>query len=296
MLDWEDMRCFLAIARAGSLSAAARALKSSQPTMGRRLDALEARAGVKLLLRTAQGYVPTEAGAAILDNVQRMEAEALSAERRVMGHEAGLDGLVRVTSSDWFGFRVLAPIFARFGQAHPSVTIELLTDPRAYSLVRREADLAFRFMRFAHNELVQRKVADIAFGLYAAASYLDRVGPPDFAAGCPGHALVTMNEDLGHLADVPWLSQLASSARVTCRSNSRDVQAAACAEGAGLAVLPCCIGESTGLVRLEAPSPVPSREIWLGLHQDLRAMPRIRALVDFTAAALTERYRRDPGL
>src|SRR6201996_1758796 len=162
-LEWSDVRVFLAIARNGTLGAAARQTGQTQPTMGRRLRALEETVGHALFQRTKQGFVLTDEGAAVLAHAERMEEEALGFERRLAGQPGEMEGLLRVSSSDWFGVHVLTPVFAGFAARHPKVTIELVTDSRLFSLARREADLVFRIKRFDEAGVVQRKAVHVAY-------------------------------------------------------------------------------------------------------------------------------------
>ena len=141
-LDWDDVRVFLAIARQGTLGAAARQAGQTQPTMGRRLRALEQALGHTLFQRGAEGFVLTDEGQAVLAHAERMEEEALALGRELAGAEALLEGMLRLSCSDWFGVTVLAPVLAEFAAAQPRVVVELLTDARLYSLPRREAPLA----------------------------------------------------------------------------------------------------------------------------------------------------------
>jgi DNA-binding transcriptional LysR family regulator len=291
MLDWDDFRIFLAIARHGSLTAAARALRVTQPTMGRRLEMLEERLGTRLFERTPTGPVLTDLGSAILDNAEQMEQASLAAERRIAGRDTGLHGAVRVTSLEWFGNHVLAPSIASFSERYQQIAVELVTDMRNFNLAKREADIAIRFDRFEQNDLIQRKVAGFGNGLYASTRYLDRHGVPDFGGKGAEHAVVTVHEGASHMPEARWLLQeLAPKARIAFRSSSRDAQARAAEAGAGLVVLPRCMGDAmSSLRRLQPPSPVPSREVWLGYHQDMRQTPRIRVLVDFLADELRRR-------
>jgi DNA-binding transcriptional LysR family regulator len=288
MTDWDDLRCFLAIARHGSLSAAARALDVTQPTVGRRLEAFEERLGAKLFRRTPSGYVLTSTGESVRPLVERMEVEALEVARIASGRDVGLEGEVRVSASEWFAIRVLAPLLAPFSARHPAIHVEIVTDARRVSLPRREADVAFRFARFEQNDVVSRQVARVAFGLYASDAYLAQRGAPDFARHCEGHALITMNDELASTADAPWLRALAARAHVAVRSNSREVQATMAAAGAGIACLPRYLGDAmTGLRLLTAPTSPPDREVWLGVHRDTRSIPRVKTLVDFAVIGLS---------
>jgi DNA-binding transcriptional LysR family regulator len=286
-IDWDDLRCFLALARHGSLSAAARALGVTQPTVGRRLEAFEERLGTKLFGRRPSGYVLTAAGQSIRPLAERMEQDALTVERIASGRDVGLAGEVRVSASEWFASHVLGPIVAQLAARHPAIVVELVTDTRRISLARREADVAFRFARFEQQEIVQRQAARVAFGLYASDAYLAKRGVPDFDRGCEGHAVIAMSDDLASLADVPWMRAVAVNARVAVRSSSRDAQASLAAAGAGLVCLPRFVGDATaGLRLLTPPTPPPERNVWLGVHRDMRALPRVKSLVTFVVDAL----------
>jgi len=279
-MEWSDLRIFLAIARTGTLGAAARQLGQTQPTMGRRLRALEQAVGQTLFQRTSDGFVLTDEGAAVLAHAERIEEEAIAFERQLAGQGRQLDGLLRISSSDWFGARMLAPLFADFTQRHPQVTIELITDARLFSLARREADLVFRIKPFDEPEVVQRKLMRIDYALYAPAG----MAPPQPGDGA-GHALVTMDSAFGGLPDALWLQRLLPRAHIAFRSNNRDAQAQACAAGAGLAVLPRPLGDAMpGLQQVDLGEPPPSRDVWLGYHRDLKRLARLRALLDATVA------------
>ena len=123
-MDWSDLRVLLAVAREGSLGAAARALGQTQPTMGRRLKALEQQIGHVLFQRTQHGFIPTDEGQTLLAHAERMEIEALAAMRELSGAETRLSGLLRVSCSDWFGSLLLTPVIAEFTARHPGVTID----------------------------------------------------------------------------------------------------------------------------------------------------------------------------
>jgi DNA-binding transcriptional LysR family regulator len=271
-MNWDDVRVFLAVARTRTLGGAGRMLGQSQPTMGRRLKTLEAALGQALFQRTAEGFVLTDEGRSVLAHAERMEAEALGLARQLDGAGLQLEGMLRVSSSDWFGLHVLAPVCAELACRHPRVTIELLTDARLYSLARREADLVARIVPFDEPDVVQRRLMHVPYALYAART-LDAV--PDGPV-----PLVTMDLGFSEMPDAVWLRNVYPQGRVAFRSNSRHVQAVACAAGVGLAVLPCPLGDAhPGLRRVpRSPSP-PGRDVWLGYHRDLRRLPRLQALL-----------------
>jgi DNA-binding transcriptional LysR family regulator len=281
-MEWSDIRHFLAIARARSLNGAARLTGQSQPTMGRRLRALEHALGHALFQRGSEGFVLTDEGAALLAHAERMEEEALAFERELAGQGEELDGQLRVSSSDWFGVHMLAPVLAEFIKANPRVSIELVTDARLLNLARREADLAFRIQAFAEPDVIQRRLMTIPYGLYGAKGRARAL-----ARGGSGCALITLDAAYRDFPDARWLRQVLPQAHVAFTSNSREAQARMCAEGVGLAVLPRPLGDGmAGLRLVKTDTPPPGRDVWVGFHRDLRRLRRLRALVDLCVERL----------
>lgn len=281
-MEWNDLRVFLAVAREGSLGAAARKLGQSQPTLGRRLRALESATGQILFQRTPKGFVLTHEGAAVLANARRIEQEALAIERTLAGAGQELGGFLRATSSEWFGATVLAPVFAEFSRRHPGVTVELLTEGRLLSLTRREADLAFRIRPFDEPDVVSRRLLRTHYRVYAKrGSKRPRPGDGE------GTNLIAMDTAFSGIPDDGWLASILPRAAIAFRSSSRDVQARMCALGCGLAVLPQALGDRTpGIVPLDLGEAPPSRDTWMGYHRDLRKLKRLRALIDWVVARL----------
>ena len=281
-MDWDDIKVFLAVARAGSLGGAARALGQTQPTMGRRLKAFEERLGQPLFQRSAEGFVLTDLGEQVLAHAERMEEEALGFARRLAGQGDEPEGLIRVSASDWFGLHVLAPVFARFRSAHPRVCIELITDSRLFNLSRREADLVFRIRPFDSADVVQRRLLTLDYALYGAPT----LPPPTWGDGT-GVSLVTMDMAFAEMPDVQWLQRVLPNATVAMRSNNREVQAALAAAGSGWTVLPRLLGDAhAGLQRADAPEPPTHREVYVGYHRDLRRLGRLQRLLSYVVSQL----------
>ena len=287
-LEWSDFPVFLAIAREGTLGRAARKVGQSQPTMGRRLRALEAATGLTLFQRTGDGFVLTDEGEVMLRHAERMEAEAQALARELAGSSAGLEGMLRLTCSDWFGRVVLAPVLAEFQQLHPGVIVEVLTDQRVYSLSRREADLVLRITGFDEPEVIARRLMTVPYAVYAQPGRWEPRASDD--APWP---VVVMDTAFASMPDLEWLMRTLPGARIAARSNSRDMQAQLCALGTGLAVLPRPLGDATpGIVALDLGATPPTRDTWLGYHRDLKRLPRLRALVDL----LIERLAAAPAV
>lgn len=280
MLDWDDLRFFLALARTGSLSAAARELRVAQSTVGRRLASLEASLGVRLLNRTPEGYLPTPAGEEVRAQAERLETEALMLERNVGGRDARLAGLVRVTCGETVASQILAPCVAELHAQHPDLMVELISNPRELSLSMREADVSVRQTRSDRHDLFVRKIGTVDFGLYASPAYLERQGKPDRQAGCTGHHLITLIDDIQDAAQTGWLADLAPRARVALQTNSHEAAVMAAAQGGGLACLARFRADrESGLTLLTTPFAPPSATIWLVVHRDNRQTPRIRTVL-----------------
>lgn len=282
-MDWSDVKIFLAVARAGSLGGAARLTGQSQPTMGRRLRVLEREVGQALFQRGKDGFVLTDEGASVLAHSERMEEEALAFERRLAGQAQQLEGLLRVSSSDWFGVHILTPVFAEFVRQHPLVNIELITDARLFSLARREADLVFRIQPFDEADVVQRKAVHVAYRVYRAKGTAHPV-----RSDGQGVPLITLDSAFQDFPDAAWLRKKLPKARVAFGSNSREAQARMCAAGVGLAVLPAPLGDACAALEVvDLGGLPPGRDVWVGFHRDLRRLGRLRALVDATVERLS---------
>jgi DNA-binding transcriptional LysR family regulator len=287
MMDWDDLKVAHAVARHGSLSAAARALGSTQPTVSRRLSALEKRIGVKLFEREAGGITPAPLCDVLLESLDAMEELARAVERRIAARDTGLQGTITLTSLAWFGDDVLAPLLARFCARHRFVTIDLVNDPRRFNLSRREADVAVRIGNFDQEDLVERKVADVSYGLYASIGYLSRHGQPDFSRKCAGHKVVSLCPSPVRVVHIEWLNAIAPDASVVLRTNGLQSHIATVQVGEAMAVLPRVMGDRRPeLVRIEAPLPEPSQPVKIGVHADLRDTQRIRSLIDFLVLEL----------
>ncbi|MBA3394996.1 MAG: LysR family transcriptional regulator [Deltaproteobacteria bacterium] len=285
MPDWEDMRYALAVVREGTLSAAAKTLGVTQPTVGRRITSCEQRLGARLFERTPAGFALTQIGRRILRHIEQMETEALSIERSATGTDDGLRGIVRITASEWLCVRLLGVAVAPLMDRNAGLLVELIADARHLNLVRREADLTVRPSAFEQQTMFQRPLGRIELGWYASSSYVARAGET-FTRHGDGHSIISLVDDIGDIVR-PWVEAHASRARVVARTNGREQMATLAAAGVGAACLPRIMGDAMpGLRRLEVVVPLPSRKLWLGVHRDMRAVPRVRATIDALATAV----------
>lgn len=287
-MNWDDHRFFLAVARRGTLSAAATDLEVTQPTVGRRIAALERRLGTRLFVRGPGGLALSEAGGQMLEHAERIERDVLAAELRVSGRDVGPRGVVRITASEWLCTSLLSPLLSDLLACYPQLEIELIADTRHLNLARREADLAVRPRRFAHEAIVQRAIANVAFGLYAAPRYLARHGTPRTGDG-HGHVVIGMLDGVGDVVR-DWLATSLPRASRSVRTNGRDAMVTLATSGVGLACLSRAVGDPlAALQRVELDTAPPAPMLWLGMHRDARATPRIRAVATYLTKRLGER-------
>lgn len=289
--NWDDIRFFLAIHRAGSLSAAAGPLGVTQPTCGRRLAALEAALGVRLFDRLPDGLQLTDAGRSLLDAARRMEESADELALRAAASDPDLEGTVRIATTELFACAFLVGALVHLRERYPRIHVELVLSNTETDLLRREADLAFRFgpeaTRPRSPALVARKLGDEPFALYGADSYLQRRGPPTDPTDLTGHEVIVYT---GPHPATTWCARAFASATVALSVPSMQVAAAAIATGLGLGVLPQRAARQHAALRQTSPI-IAQATGWLIVHPDLRHTPRIRAVADSLAAS----FRREPS-
>jgi DNA-binding transcriptional LysR family regulator len=286
--QWDDVRFFLAVTRAGSLSGAARALGVGHVTVGRRIALLEERLGVTLLNRTPDGFATTSAGEAILRQCVAMENAALDLERVAAGRDSLVTGSVRVTTTEALGYQLVAPAIAALRQAHPELQVHLTVGVRLLDIARRDADLAVRFARPAASDLVCRKLGEVGFSLYASRRYLARSGIPGRGRGLSGYDLITFTG--APAATSPFfMGESLEGGRIALRCDNPFIQLTAAANDIGIAELACFLGDtSPDLVRIWPDEAPAHRAVWLIVHQDMRRSARIRAV----SAAIGDVFRR----
>lgn len=277
--DWDDLRLLLAVARAGGLTAAAKALGIDHSTVFRRLQQIEARLGTAVFDRLPGGrYVAASLGVQIVATAERMEHEVLGLDRTIAGRDPRLTGRLRVTSSETIAYRLLPRHIAAFRREHPAVLVELTLDNRVLSLSRREADVALRPMRPRESDLWGRKLADVAWTVYGTPALLGGSGPvlPSALADYP---MIGWNEDAQDITAAAWLEDTIPASAFVFRTSSLLNQLVAARAGIGLAVLPCYLGDpEAGLVRaVSSPIAALQNEMWIVTHNDLRKTPRVLA-------------------
>jgi DNA-binding transcriptional LysR family regulator len=288
-MEWDDFKHFLAVARTGSLSEAARGLKTSAATVGRRITALENRLGARLFDRAQTGYTLTESGEAIRLKAEDVEETVLSVEREALGRDLRATGKVRVATAEDIGSFVIAPRLAEFHRSYPGIVLELVSSWDVVNLTRREADIAVRTVRPSHGDFIVRQA-----GVWNCAVYVSR----DYAAKRnlkPGlndfrdiDVITWAEENTFRGGD--WFDEHARGAPVVFAANSRHIQYAACKASLGAAILPCLAADhDPDLVQLLPPERVRSIDLWLVAHQDLSRTARVRAVLDFLSDIVPRR-------
>lgn len=283
MFDWNDLRYFLAVARHGSTLAAAKALKTSQSTVQRRLVELEKKIGRELVQRHATGYRLTEFGQQMLPHAERVEHAVKALDQQRAAIERGEFGVVRLTCPEPIIARLTGSgLLERFHERNPNLRVEFVMSDKYIDLSRGDADVALRSGDTDDEVLVGRKVADSFWAVYASPAYLAARGKPESVADLSRHAMVGLDESMAEHRAAKWLREFVPGAEIAARSNSVLGLVSAAKSGIGLAPLPTAIGDNEpALVKVLGPIPELTRSWRLLTHPDLRHTPRVAAFFDF---------------
>ena len=286
--DWESQRAFLAVLREGSLSGAARALGVAQPTVRRRLEALERSVGAALFTRSPTGLTPTDA-ARMLGQYAEAMATAADAFTRAASADAGAaSGTVRVTASDVIGAEVLPAMLADLRRAHPGLVLELHLSNRTEDLLSQEADIAVRMVRPAQAAIVAKRVGVVRLGLFAAKAYLDEHGMPHAIADLPRFALIGPDRETGDLRALRETGLDLQREMLAVRTDSHLAQLGAIRAGLGIGVCQAALARrGAGLVPVLPEAFAAGLETWVAMHEDLRRLERVRLVFHHLVVALS---------
>jgi DNA-binding transcriptional LysR family regulator len=283
MLNWEDLRHFVVLAREGTLSAAARVLDVDHATVARRVAALEAATALKLVDRRTRTTILTDDGRRIAAIAAPMEEAAFAVGRAVQVAKPNTGGEISVSAPPSLANAFIAPQLVRLRQQYPSIRVKLIGEKRSASLSRREADVALRLSRPTEPGLIARKIGSFGFSLYGAPTYLKQTPPHAFA-------FIAYDSSMDDTPQQKWLKAIAVNNEIVLRTSDLENQAAAARSGIGLAALPHFIGDPDQRLRRYNVSQKPvSRDVWLLVHRDLRHAPAIRAVMEFLAGCLKGR-------
>jgi len=287
-IGWELYRSFLAVLEEGSLSAAARALDLTQPTVGRHVAALEKALAVPLFVRSQSGLLPTDAALALRGHAQAMRSIAASLQRAAGRHGEAVQGTVRISASEVIGAEVLPPVLAGLRRAHPQLRLELVLSNRVQDLLHREADVAVRMTRPQQDPLIARRIGEIAIGLYADRDYLARHGTPQDLDELGQHALVGFDAETPFLrAARAGLPQWRREA-FALRADSDLAQLALIRAGCGIGFFQAALARRTPSLLPVLPQQVRlGLETWITMHQDLRGSAACSAVFAALLEAMT---------
>ncbi|MFG1401624.1 LysR family transcriptional regulator [Xanthobacter sediminis] len=281
MLDWDDLRFFVALARCGSLSEVARRLGADHSTVARRITGLETALSLKLFDRLPRGYALTPEGERLLERASAVEQAVHGVERLASGVGAAIAGRVRISAppalaSHWLVPR-LAPLLAR----HPGLELDVSGTAAPAHLSRHEADLALRLSRPQEKGLVARRLGRLAYGLYGARAYVEATPEAE-------RAFLGYDEELAGSPQQAWLEALARGRPIVFMSNDLSSLISAARSGMGLAAMPHVLARAAGDLVCVVDDGGVERELWLLVHPDLRRAARVRAVMDHIIAMCRE--------
>lgn len=284
MLDWNNLRDFVAVAEIGSFTAATKKLAISQPTLSRRIDALESHLNVQLLVRTARGVKLTQAGEDLLTRARSMVEHATDIEDAILGQDAALEGSVRISITEVLGITWLTPLIADFHQTYPRVRIELILDNTMVNLLSRDADIALRLVRPTQSGLITRCISSFHTGLYASRSYACRRPLPQNLEQAKDHDAVGL---VGNTPMAEWTRGVFGESRHVLLTNSLLAVLEGVRSGLGIGPVLKHIGEEDpNLISCLPQADVIKKDIWLTTLPALHRNARIKAVYRFLAMSL----------
>lgn len=285
--SWELLETFLVVLRSGSLSAASRALDVAQPTVRRRIEALESALGTVLFTRAANGLVPTDAAELTRSSAEAMESAARAVVRSASGALDDPKGTVRLTASKVMGAEVLPGLLAPLLTEAPGLQIELATSNRLADLLRRDADVAVRMAAPTQAALVARRAGAIPIGFFAHERYLRGREAPKRLADLAAHTLVGSDHERALIGALAAMGLELAPRDFAFRTDDDVAQLAAIRAGLGIGACQVPLGRRAGLVRVLPKLTLPL-ETWVVMHEDLRRVRRVRMVFEHLTRALGE--------
>jgi DNA-binding transcriptional LysR family regulator len=285
--DWTLVRSFLAALDHGSLLGAARALKSSQPTIGRHIAELESQLGVALFERTGRGLKPLDMALRLADAARAMEAGAHQLQRNASSIDDAVRGTVRITASQPVACVLLPPLLARLRLALPEVQVELVSSNEVSNLLRREADIAIRMVQPDQASLVAKRIGKVTLGVYAHRDYLQRAGAPQAPADLMAHALLGNDKNEDIIRGFRALGYPMTREQFAFRTDDLMAYWQAVRSGVGIGFVADYLARTdSGVVPLLPMLKIPPIPVWLAVHREIRTSKRIRAVYDFLGQAI----------
>ncbi len=283
---WEDLLTLTVLARNGNYSAAARELGLTHATIGRRIQRLEEALGTVLTARRDAGLQLTEAGRLALAAAAEMERSAGRLTRTLEARPAGLDGRIRITTTETLGTYFYLPRLIEFHRLHPGIVIEMALDTRTLSLAKRRADIAIRLARPSEEGLVAKRIGTMGYGLYIRRDHpaLSSAGRGNMLKPDGTLPICRFDESLTELPESRWIAEQLPQAQCVFRANSLMALAQAVRYGWGAGLIPSFLAEEASELACLSDRAVVKREIWLAYPEEFRDVPRYRAVIDWLVA------------
>lgn len=286
--DWESQRAFLAVLREGSLSGAARTLNVAQPTVRRRLEALEQSVGAALFTRSPTGLLPTHAARMLGQYAEAMATAADAFTRAASADVGAASGTVRITASDVIGAEVLPAMLAGLRRTHPGLVLELHLSNRAENLLSQEADIAVRMVRPQQAAVVAKRVGVVRVGMFADRTYLDEHGTPSTIEDLPRFALIGPDREMRDLHALQEAGLGLRREMFAVRTDSHLAQLGAIRAGLGIGICQVALARrGAGLIPVLPGLFAAGLETWIAMHEDLRRVERVRVTFDHLVRALS---------
>jgi DNA-binding transcriptional LysR family regulator len=289
--DWNNLQFCLAVAREGTISAAAKRLGVDHATIIRRIDRLEDELGAKCFARRKTGYELTDAGRRAAAMAEAIETEIRAGQARISGELARLTGVVRIGAPDGFGSIFLASRLGDLAKRHPELQLELVATARLFSLSKREADIAIGLILPRDGQIIGRKLVDYRLFLYASRDYLAANGPIERPEDLKNHRIISYISELLFTPELDYLPQILPGLSAQIRSANLIAQLQATLAGVGIAILPRFLAHAYPQLCPILPEQLSIlRSFYLLMHADGRKFPQVRAVADYLYA-LVEREK-----
>lgn len=296
-MDWNGLKVFLAIAESGSLTAAARKLKISQPTLSRKLVLLEESLDSQLFQRLPRGLVLTEAGESIMQGVEQMAQQVLDVEKKLTGQNLRLEGTVRLTTTEYIGNFWVTNDLQDFRDLYPGISVNLQVNMQVINLVRREADIAIRLGRPDQPDLIAKKLGSFYSTLGASKSYLKKHGRPEKLEDLKDHYAIGFSPDMPQNIYAQKFLTHFHKENILFTSNSLNTTYEAINQGLGIGIMPNIAAvKYPDIEYLLTEDNFMEFEVWLVTHADIQHNARIRALYDFLAENISKRLKAVEGV
>ncbi|HKU65210.1 MAG TPA: LysR family transcriptional regulator [Rhizomicrobium sp.] len=290
MENWDDIRVFLAVARQGGFAPAAHNLGINHTTVARRLSTLEAALHTRLVNRTPTGATLTPAGQNFLYHAERMEKEALAAEQRVYTTDGSVCGKVRLATREGVGAWLICPKVAQLRRRHPALNLELVSEARTISLLKRDADITISLQYPQQDRVIVQKLTDYRLGLFASPEYLREYGPINSIEELSNRDVIWYLDDVVDIAEQRYMQRIVANSRAGFRATNILAQYTALVTGMGVGIIPVYqAGQDPGLVRVLPDQVEEIRTYWLSMHPDAQELPNVRAVMDFILEIIREK-------